>query len=111
MSLMLESVYAEHDGKPVLQILDLGYLLGRDSTTVDPQVDERFNKLCAVGIGKKNFRLEGYPQNPRLLMRIPAKKLPMLMEQFPIVEESTYWRTTHHWHGLGCDEATKERAG
>lgn len=89
-SLMLESIYAEKDGRQTMTIVDLGYI--KDDAT-----KERFETLVAAGCPKRHFRIEGYG---RLLMYVPPTKLGKLLSAFPIDEGKTYFRTTHHWRGL-----------
>lgn len=95
-SLMLESIYAESDGRQRMTIVDLGY-------TKDAATKERFDTLLAAGYAKRNFRIEGYG---RLLMYVPPTKLGKLLSAFPIDEGETYFRTTHHWRGLRDAGAT-----
>ena len=96
-SLMLESVYAEQDGRPPLILVDLGYIVSMDGV-VDQEVDARYRAVLATGVAKRNFSVEG--QIGRLLVKLPTQKAPMVLNALPIVAGSTYWRTTHHWRGL-----------
>jgi hypothetical protein len=89
-SLMLESIYAEREGRQTMTIVDLGY-------TKDAATKERFVTLVAAGYPKRNFRIEGYG---RLLMYVPPTKLGKLLSAFPIDAGETYFRATHHWLGL-----------
>jgi hypothetical protein len=69
-------------------VIDLGY--AKDA-------EERFNKLRAFGIGKKNFRIE---LNDRLVLKCPKGKFESLMKSLPIVAGGSYWQTTHRWEGV-----------
>lgn len=62
----------------------------------DPETDERYEKMRAFGIGKKNFDM-GF--SGQLLMKCPPSKVKKLMEEFHIVEGSAYWQTSHKWEG------------
>jgi hypothetical protein len=89
-SLMLESIYAESEGRQTMTIVDIVY-------TKDDATKERFDALVAAGYPKRHFRIEGFG---RLLMYVPPTKLGKLLSAFPINEGATYFRTTHHWRGL-----------
>lgn len=96
-SLMLKSVYAEFDGKACPVLVDLGNV--NEQATRD-----RGDALMAFGLSRKRFSIEGFN---RLLVELPPRKVQAILGAFPIVEGSTYWRTTHHWHEL---PAAKEDA-
>lgn len=93
-SLMLKSVYAEFDGKQTPTIIDLGY-------TSDRLSRERYEALRAFGLPRKRFCVEGFG---RVLAEVPPTKVAKVLAAFPIVAGETYFRTTHHWQGLGPGE-------
>lgn len=93
-SLMLKSVYSEHDGKPLPVIIDLGYWSA-------PETQERYNQLRGFGLPRSRFCVEGFG---RLLVEVPPRKLASVLAAFPILPGETYWRSTHHWRGLGKDD-------
>ena len=51
-SLMLESVFAEADGKPLPILLDLGYW--------SEETARRFQAVLATGISRRNSQFQGY---------------------------------------------------
>jgi len=95
-SLMLESIYAEHDGKRPPIIVDLGY-------RHDSETPKRWEAILATGVSRRNGSVEGYG---RVMVRLPPKKAAAVLAALPIVAGETYWRSTHHWQGLAKGEAT-----
>lgn len=77
------------EGEPKDAIILLG-------NVKDPATDERYQKIIAFGIGKRNFDMGDSGQ---LLVRCPKTKLEKLLATFPIKEGSRYWQTTHTWEG------------
>jgi hypothetical protein len=91
--LMLESFYAEMDGRNTMPLVDLGYC-GKDAFA-------RMRAVEALSIARRNFQIVGAD---RLFVRIPKTKVAAVLASLPIVEGETYWRATHHWRGLGARE-------
>ncbi len=92
--LMLKSVYAEHDGKPLPVLVDLGYLIDPTTRRIVPRVAKRYEALLAF-IPRRRFERVGTGE--RLFVELPPTKAAKIMAKFPINEGSTYWRATHHW--------------
>jgi len=92
--LMEKSIYAEHDGKPIPLLVDIGYI-------GEAETKERHDAILAYGIGRGNFSVEGFN---RLFVEIPPRKAEKFLDAFPVVPGETYFRATHHWNGLSKDD-------